>query len=54
MKKQNDKKIKIKPARHESFEDTLERYGQGKLFKMDYKEENKKKTGKFSGLIFYF
>lgn len=29
------KKIKIKPARNESFEATLERYGQGRLFSLD-------------------
>lgn len=29
------KQIKIKPARHESFEKTLERYGQGRLFNLE-------------------
>lgn len=44
MKKQKIKKVKIKPARHESFEDTLERYGQGKLFSIEYNADIKKVT----------
>ena len=35
MSKNKDKKLKIKPARHESFEATLERYGQGRLFNLE-------------------
>lgn len=34
MKKDKNKKIKINPARHESFEETLERYGQDRLFSL--------------------
>lgn len=35
MSTSKDKKKKIKPARHESFEATLERYGQGRLFNLE-------------------
>ncbi len=35
MNTNKEKKIKIKPARNESFEATLERYGQGKLFNLE-------------------
>ena len=39
-----EKKIKIKPAKHESFETTLERYGQGRLFNLEnIKVQAKKK-----------
>ena len=35
MSTSKEKKIKIKPARHESFEATLERHGQGRLFNLE-------------------
>lgn len=35
MNTNKNKKIKIKPARNESFEVTLERLGQGRLFNLD-------------------
>lgn len=35
LKKIKDKKIKIKPMQAESFETTLERYGQGRLFQIN-------------------
>ena len=39
-----EKKIKIKPGKRESFETTLERYGQGRLFNLEnIKVQAKKK-----------
>lgn len=38
-----NKKIKTKPARNESFEVTLERYGQGRLFSLDNLQKQIKK-----------
>lgn len=47
MKKIKDKKIKIKPMQAESFETTLERYGQGRLFQIN---DNLSKAKKIIGL----
>jgi hypothetical protein len=51
LKKSNNKKIKIKPVRDESFETTLERYGQGRLFKIDHNLNNVKNKQENAGYI---
>lgn len=55
LKKIKDKKIKIKPMQAESFETTLERYGQGRLFQINdnlskAKKNNRVKHGCFAYL----
>lgn len=49
IEKSNNTKIKIKPVRDESFETTLERYGQGRLFKIDHNLNNVKNNQENTG-----